>query len=162
MTVQLLEETPAVLSLEKLCEEHGCSYEWASGQEPHLTKKEIPGLSSSSSRSSASSSSTSFPQDSSSTFSSPARLRCDQEAAGNRLRDLLEWLRSSQIISKPQKCQQSQTLLTIRNVLRKWYPGSTVFTHASQKIEMRSMFANQNDKGSLQRTHWCASSRKVW
>ena len=28
VTVQLLEETPAVLSLGKLCEEHGCSYEW--------------------------------------------------------------------------------------------------------------------------------------
>ena len=32
MTVQLLEDTPAVLSLEKLCEEHGYSYEWVSGQ----------------------------------------------------------------------------------------------------------------------------------
>ena len=28
VTVQLLEETPAVLSLGKLCSEHGCSYEW--------------------------------------------------------------------------------------------------------------------------------------
>ena len=28
VTVQLLEETLAVLSLGKLCEDHGCSYEW--------------------------------------------------------------------------------------------------------------------------------------
>ena len=28
VTVQILEETPAVLSLGKLCSEHGCSYEW--------------------------------------------------------------------------------------------------------------------------------------
>ena len=28
VTVQLLDETPAVLSLGKLCSEHGCSYEW--------------------------------------------------------------------------------------------------------------------------------------
>ena len=28
VTVQLLEVTPAVLSLGKLCSEHGCSYEW--------------------------------------------------------------------------------------------------------------------------------------
>ena len=28
VTVQLLEETPPVLSLAKLCSEHGCSYEW--------------------------------------------------------------------------------------------------------------------------------------
>ena len=40
VTVQLLEETPAVLSLGKLCEDHGYSYEWVSGQKPRLTKEE--------------------------------------------------------------------------------------------------------------------------
>ena len=39
VTVQLLEETPAVLSLGKLCEDHGYSYEWVSGQKPRLTKE---------------------------------------------------------------------------------------------------------------------------
>ena len=38
VTVQLLEETPAVLSLGKLCTDHGDSYEWVSGQEPRLTQ----------------------------------------------------------------------------------------------------------------------------
>ena len=38
VTVQLLEETPAVLSLGKLCEDHGYPYDWVSGQEPRLTK----------------------------------------------------------------------------------------------------------------------------
>ena len=38
LTVQLLEGTPAVLSLGKLCEEHGFTSEWVSGQKPHLTK----------------------------------------------------------------------------------------------------------------------------
>ena len=38
VTVQLLEETPAVLSLGKLCEEHGYSFVWASGQKPRLIK----------------------------------------------------------------------------------------------------------------------------
>ena len=37
--VMLLEETLAVLSLEKLCEEHGYTYHWTTGQKPHLTKK---------------------------------------------------------------------------------------------------------------------------
>ena len=37
VTVQLLEETPAVLSLGKLCKDHGY-YQWVSGQEPRLTK----------------------------------------------------------------------------------------------------------------------------
>ena len=36
--VQILEDMPAVLSLGELCEEHGCSYEWANGQKPQLTK----------------------------------------------------------------------------------------------------------------------------
>ena len=39
MTVQILEETSAVLSLGKLCQDHGYSYEWASGQKPHLILK---------------------------------------------------------------------------------------------------------------------------
>ena len=38
VTVQLLEETPAVQSLGKLCKGHGYSYEWVSGQKPRLTK----------------------------------------------------------------------------------------------------------------------------
>ena len=39
VTVQLVEDTLAVLSLGKLCEEHTYSYEWVSGQQPRLTKK---------------------------------------------------------------------------------------------------------------------------
>ena len=35
--VPILEDTPAVLSLGKLCEEHGKTFEWASGQKPLLT-----------------------------------------------------------------------------------------------------------------------------
>ena len=38
MIVQLLEATPAVRSLRKLCEDHGYSYEWVRGQKPRLTK----------------------------------------------------------------------------------------------------------------------------
>ena len=63
VTVMLLEETPAVLFLGKLCEDHGETYHWTSGQKPHLTQNgmridcnisnyvpfEIPGLSTSSS-----------------------------------------------------------------------------------------------------------------
>ena len=63
LTMKVLEDTPAVLSLGKLCDEHGYSYEWISGQKPHLIKNGfriqcntenfvptvVPGLSSSSS-----------------------------------------------------------------------------------------------------------------
>ena len=39
LTVLLLEETPAVLSLGKLCEDHGYSCKWVSGQKQRLTKE---------------------------------------------------------------------------------------------------------------------------
>ena len=39
LTMKVLEDTPAVLSLGKLCDEHGYSYEWINGQKPHLIKK---------------------------------------------------------------------------------------------------------------------------
>ena len=39
VTVQLLEETLAVLSLSKLCKDHGYSSEWDSGQEPRSTPR---------------------------------------------------------------------------------------------------------------------------
>ena len=36
LTMKVLENTPAALSLGKLCDEHGYSYEWIYGQKPHL------------------------------------------------------------------------------------------------------------------------------
>ena len=75
--VMLLENTPAVLSLGKLCEESGYSYHWTSGQKPHLIKNGkkihcdtsnhvpfvVPGLSTSSSTSSSSTSPSSSSQE---------------------------------------------------------------------------------------------------
>ena len=69
LTMKVLENTPAVLSLGKLCDEDGYSYEWINGQKPHLIKGGIriicntenfvpivvPGLTSSSSASSSTS-----------------------------------------------------------------------------------------------------------
>ena len=69
LTMKVLENTPAVLSLGKLCDENGYSYEWINGQKPHLIKNGIriprntenfvptvvPGLSSSPSGSSSTS-----------------------------------------------------------------------------------------------------------
>ena len=66
LTMKVLENTPAVLSLGKLCDENGYSYEWINGQKPHLIRNGIriqcntenfvpivvPGLSTSSSSSS--------------------------------------------------------------------------------------------------------------
>ena len=69
LKLKVLENTPAVLSLGKLCDDHGYSYEWINGQKPHLIKNGIriqcntenfvpvvvPGLSTSSSSSSSTS-----------------------------------------------------------------------------------------------------------
>ena len=41
LTMKVLEDTPVVLSLGKLCDENGYSYEWINGQKPHLIKKGI-------------------------------------------------------------------------------------------------------------------------
>ena len=38
VTVKLFQDTPAVLSQGKLCEDHGYSFEWTSGQKPQLVK----------------------------------------------------------------------------------------------------------------------------
>ena len=41
LTMKVIENTPSVLSLGKLCDENGYSYEWISGQKPHLIKNGI-------------------------------------------------------------------------------------------------------------------------
>ena len=41
LTMKVLEDTPAVLSLGKLCDENGYSYERINGQKPHLIKNGI-------------------------------------------------------------------------------------------------------------------------
>ena len=45
LTMKVPENTPGVLSLGKLLDENGYSYEWINGQEPHLIKKTGLGLS---------------------------------------------------------------------------------------------------------------------
>ena len=100
LTMKVLEDTPAVLSLGKLCDENGYSYERINGQKPHLIKSGIriqcntenfvpivvPGLSMSSSSSSHPSTSmtpsrqeSNHPTSSSSSSTSPTtREREDQ------------------------------------------------------------------------------------
>ena len=41
LTMKVLENTPAVLSLGTLCDENGYSHEWINGQKPHLIKDGI-------------------------------------------------------------------------------------------------------------------------
>ena len=41
LTMKVLENTPAILSLGKLSDENGYSHEWINGQKPHLIKDGI-------------------------------------------------------------------------------------------------------------------------
>ena len=98
VTVMLLEETPAVLFLRKLCEDHGYTYHWTSGQKPHLTPNGksincnfanyvpfvVPGLSTSSSTSSSPASSTSSSQDTVISTENPATERSEIMSEGSR------------------------------------------------------------------------------
>ena len=43
LTMKVLENTPAVLTLGKLCDEHGYSYEWINGQKNHISSKTLFG-----------------------------------------------------------------------------------------------------------------------
>ena len=165
VTVQILEDTHAVLSPRKLCEEHGYSYDWASGQKPQLTQNGkrilcntenfapivVPGLSTGASSSTASTSSTSLLQGTSDDSSSSPPTTQHQSKIGTRsgivetgCETCQSGYRSSQKIWKTKECwhqgTHAQTLLRIqtREVLQK----------------MWDLQQNQNYKGSLQGAHW--------
>ena len=108
VTVVLLEDTPAVLSLGTLCEDHGNSYHWTSGQKPHLIKNDrkidcntanyvpfvVLVLSTSSSKSSSPASPTSSSQEAVTPTEHPASTRSEsmsEEVRGNSSHDLPEW-----------------------------------------------------------------------
>ena len=100
MTVLLLEDTLAVLSLGKLCEDHGYICHWISGQKPHLipngrqidcnTANYVPfvvlDLSTSSSSSSSPTSPSSSSQETAAPMEHPASTRSESmrgEVQGN-------------------------------------------------------------------------------
>ena len=105
VTTTLLEDTLAVLSLGKLCEDHG--YNWTGGQKPHLIKNGrkincntancvpfvFPGLSTSSSSSSSPTSPTSSSRETVTRTEYPASTRSEIISAevGNSSHDLPEW-----------------------------------------------------------------------
>ena len=100
VTLKLLEDTPAVLSLGKLCQDHGHSYKWTSGQKPQLIKGcrrikcstanyvpiVVPGPSTSSSSSATPTSPTSLSQDTVIPTQHPASTRSDSTSGIERVR----------------------------------------------------------------------------
>ena len=110
LTMKLQEDTPAVFSLGALRDEHGYSCEWINGQKPHLIKNGIriqcntedfvpivvPGLSTTSSRSSTSTPTTPSGQEIDHSDHHPAiesSESVDRQAQGNPYTsDIPEWL----------------------------------------------------------------------
>ena len=94
------------------------------------------------------------------------KKRDDHRASEDRLRHFPEWLEDFADDQKDTEVPAPHTFLMsqIGNVPQKWHPGSAVFLPTSRKIEIAIMLANQDDKGSLQKTHLrsSTSSRKVW
>ena len=142
LDMKVLENTPAVLSLGKLCDENGYSYEWINGQKTHLIKNGIriqcntenfvpivvPGLSSSSSSSSHSSTSmTPSRQErhcstsSSSSSSSPTTATSSDNETREREDEL-------KVIPVQCLCQVSMLMIELGN------PWSTDSGHASSEI----------------------------
>ena len=105
--MQILDFTPAVLSVGSLCEEHGYTYEWASGQTPHLTKDGKTILCKTENvvvvvghrR-------------------NPCKTQNFNKNKDDQLRDLPEWLEPFTDNLEDTKCQHPQTILMtqIRNV----------------------------------------------
>ena len=114
LTMKVFKNTPAVLSLGKLCDENGYSYEWINGQKPHLIKNGIripcntenfvpivvPGLSTSSS--------SSFPSSTSMTPSTSPTMTVSSDSETGALEDL------SGIDSRPVLVSSSHVELTQR------------------------------------------------
>ena len=155
LTMKVLENTPAVLSLGKLCDENGHSYEWTNGQKPHLIKDGIrricntenfvpivvPGLSSSSSASS-SSSRTPMKQEShssSSSSSSPSFLTVGEMSVRER---------KMHLIVTSLQCQCLNWLMVERGNL--WKPKPTKY----QKLIKR--------KTTIERRNPCDSEIPEW
>ena len=100
VTVKLLEDTLAVLSLGKLCEDRGYSYHWTNGQKPQLIKDGrrtkcntanyvpivVPGLSTGSSSSAKRTSPTSLSQEAVVLTQHPASTRSESTSGIERVR----------------------------------------------------------------------------
>ena len=162
LTMKVLENTPAVLSLGKLCDENGYSYEWINGQKPHLIKNGIriicntenfvpivvPGLSSSSSGSS-SSSRTPMKQESHSSSSSSSSLLHQQWA-----KCPFEKEKMHSIVTSLQ-CQCLNWLMIERRNLRKSKPTKT-----QKQIKKETTIERGNPCGDSEIPEWLQEFRE--
>ena len=185
LTMKVLDNTPAVLSLGKLCDENGYSFEWINGQKPHLIKDGIriicntenfvpivvPGLSSSSSGSSSNVTDTCETRESFFfiffilTFftyrrrnSGSRKGRCTLAVTSLQCQvdDEIPLQGGSHASSS------HEVSLEPTSKRREGLGKHNVHTHFSSRPKLRDLQADQNYKGPMQETQWRSrtSSRK--
>ena len=162
VTVQLLDHTPAVLSLGKLCKEHGYTYERPSGSEPCLTKNVnrtlcrsqnfvplvLPGLSSSSTTTS---------------FSTSRRIHLsqyNQQMCEVRWLDYFtENLEIAHIPTSADISHDSDPERFLNDIKEEQYVYSL-----PERPKLRGLQADPNFKSSLQKANWkfSTSGMVIW
>ena len=142
LTMKVLENTPAVLSLGKLCDENGYSCEWINGKKPHLIKNGIriqcntenfvpivaAGLSTTPSSSSTSTSMTSSTVSSDSVTRQARRRTVSSKQVERQVRgdQCSSGTPEEELLTKPTKIQkQIQTRTAVWNggLLQFWHTG---------------------------------------
>ena len=134
----------------------------------------VPGLARGSSSSSTSTSPKSSPQDSVKSTSRPASIRSESVSElvqGDPLHDLPERLQEfpenlvDERVPMHRDSPASSSRESASEPLRKVVPGKhSIYTHFPKGLKLWSMPADQNDKGTVQKTHWrsSTSSTKCW
>ena len=186
VTVMLLEDPQAVLSLGKLCENHGYAYHWTSGQKQHPTKKGrkmecntanlvpfvVPGLSTSP----TSSSHTSLASSSQKTVTptehpvSTGSESISEELRQNSSHGLPAWLEEfkdnlvDEIVPEHRDASSSShELLSEPRAIRGIGQAQCSYSFP-EGPKFPHLLANHNYNGSLQKTHWHSRAKigKFW
>ena len=187
--VKLLDDTPAVLSLRKLCQDLGYSYEWTTGQKPQLIKDGgrircntanyvpivVPGLSTGSSTSATRTSPTSLSQEAVFPTQHPASTRSESTSGIERVRgdpsrdlpELSEEFKENLVdesVPEHRDAPANSSRESASETRGKVVSGKHSLYSLPGGPKLRHLPENQNNSGSLQKTHRYsrASSGKFW
>ena len=182
--MKVLEDTPAVLTLGKLCDEHGYSFEWINGQNPHLIGNGfriqcntenfvpivVPGLSTSSSSSLLSSTSMTpsrqeidHPTSSSSSSTSPTMT---SSTVSSRTGRLVKFRHTGMAVRIQRLSRQffSWTIFGAYAFEKCGFGSTQCLNSLSERPKLRDLPEDKNHKGPVQKTHWRSrtSCRIFW
>ena len=165
VAVHLLEDILAVLSQDKLCEEHGYTYEWTSGHKPHLTKngKNILNI--------TGNYVPSVPLDCRVPARAPPRNRFRKIIPYiQQMRELRELATAAREFREPRERRNASSRKQFSRLRfgTSYESGIKIqeiqnFYSLTKRPKLRGLQSNQDYEGSSQKTHWRSgtSSRKV-